>query len=121
MSEKFRLIFSIVIGIIVLSIVVATEIKMKNDKVVNLRTIFIVVAVLGFCMCCIGKAVQVNGWANPIVIVCILLGIIALLVIILFLAGKFSVGDKVAFRILYSIIIVKWGLTTVHHIINLIK
>lgn len=121
MSEKFRLIFSIVIGIIVLAIVVTAEIKIRNEKVVNLRTVFIVVAILGFLMCCIGKAVQVNGWTNPIVITCILLGIIALLVIVLFFTRRLNVGDKVLFRILYSIIIVKWGLTTIHHIMNLIK
>lgn len=81
MNEKFKLIFSTVMGIIVLSIVIATEIKIRNQKIINLKTVFIVIALLGFIMCCMGKAVQEKGWANPIVIICILLGIVTLLLI----------------------------------------
>lgn len=121
MNEKLKLIFSTVIGIIVLSMVIATEIKIKNQKSVNLKTIFIVIALLGFTMCCIGKAVQANGWANPTVIICIVLGVVALLLIALFLANRLNIDDKMAFRLLYSIIILKCGLTTAHHIMNLIK
>lgn len=121
MDEKFKFIFSTVMGIIVLLIVIATEIKLRNEKIINVKTVFIVIALLGFIMCCMGKAVQVNGWANPIVIICILLGIVTLLLVVLFLAGRLNIDDKTAFRLLYSIIILKWGLTTVHHIIKIVQ
>ncbi|AKN30027.1 hypothetical protein Ccar_03975 [Clostridium carboxidivorans P7] len=121
MIEKYKLIFTTVIGIIILSMVIVTEIQIKNEKLVNIKTAFIVIALLGFIMCCIGKAVQINGWMNPIVIICILLGIIALLLIGVFLTGRLNINNKMAFRILYWIIIIKWALTTIHHMINFMK
>lgn len=121
MDEKFKFIFSTVMGIIVLLIVIATEIKLRNEKIINVKNVFIVIALLGFIMCCMGKAVQANGWANPIVIICILLGIVTLLLVVLFLTGRLNINDKTAFRLLYSIIILKWGLTTVHHIIKIVQ
>lgn len=119
MSEKFKLILSTIIGIIILVVIITTEVKIKNQKLVDLKAVFMIIAALGFIMCCIGKAVQVNGWTNPIVIVCVFLGAAALLLIILFLTGRIKLDSRIAFRTLYSVVLLKWMLTTIHHIMNL--
>lgn len=119
MNEKYKLIVGTFLGVILLGIIIFSEIKIRNHQSINLRNMFITVAVLGFVMCIIGKAVQANGWTNPFAVICILLGIVALLLIIAFFTGKLNIDSKVSFRILYSIVIAKWGLTTIHHIINI--
>lgn len=121
MSEKIKFIVSTFMGLMVLVIVIASEMKVKGQRGINYKNLFIIVGLLGIIMCCIGKAVQVNGWTNPFAIICSLLGVAALVFIITFLAGKVNIDKRTVFRILYSIILTKWGLTTIHHIINLSK
>lgn len=120
MNEKFKLIIGLILGIILLAIIITTEGKIKNGQSVNLRKMFVIVALISFIMCCVGKAVQVNGWGNPLVVICVLLGIAALLLIIVFFAKK-NINEKAALRALYLIAVTKWGITTAHHIINLMK
>lgn len=121
MNEKYKFIIGSFLGIMLAGIIIAAEIKIKNNQSVNLKKLFLITVLIGFAMCCIGKAVHVNGWTNPFVIICILLGIALLLLTIFFLTGRFKFDDLTSLRILYSLILIKWLLTTIHHITNFIK
>lgn len=121
MNEKYKFIVSLFLGVILIGIIIAEEIKIRNHSITNLRNTILIVAVIGIIMCCICKAVQVNGWGNPFAITCALLGVMLLLLIANLFIERVKIDDRVSFRILYSITILKWVLTNIHHIINIIK
>lgn len=119
-----RFILSNVLGVIIIVFYILAEKKASFPLVKDYKTAFITMAVSGFIMCTVYKAVQPGGWSSPFAIAGILLGILAFaLILITLFRGTSAHGKDIlsflnyasALRILFIIIIIKWGITVIHH------
>ena len=103
------------LGIVALVLVVAFLTGRKVPMVVNDRSAFIALAVVGFVMCSVsmGKIANGLGWTHPITIVGAVLGTLLILLVIAMLAGwrvPFIPHYRTAFVVLAVIGLVKWAL-----------
>lgn len=122
--ENSRFILSNIVGVVTIIMYILAEKKSAFPLVKDNRTAFITIAVLGFIMCTVYKAVKPGGWGSPFAIAGIIMGALALILILAALLGGASGQGKgilsflnyaAALRILFVIIIIKWGITLMHH------
>lgn len=122
--ENSRFVLSNTLGVIIIVFYVLAEKKSSFILVKDYKTAFITIAVSGFIMCTVYKAVKPGGWSSPFAIAGILLGILAfVLILITLFRGLPAPGKDIlsflnyasALHILFVIIIIKWGITVIHH------
>lgn len=93
--ENSRFILSNLLGVALIIFYILAEKKSSFILVKDYKTAFITIAILGFMMCTVYKAVQPGGWSSPFAIAGILLGIIAFILILITIFGDVSGQEKV--------------------------
>ena len=104
-----------ILGIVALVLVVAFLTGRKVPIVVDDRSAFIALAVVGFVMCSVsmGKIANELSWTHPITIVGAVLGTLLILLVVAMLAGwrvPFVPDYRTAFMVLAVTGLVKWSL-----------
>ena len=106
---------SSLLGIVALFLVFSYMTGRKFPLVVDDRSAFIALAVIGFGMCSVGMGRIANGlgWTHPITIVGAVLGTLLILLVVATLAGwrvPFIVNYRMAFIAVGVIGLAKWAL-----------
>jgi len=121
LTARWNTVISVVLGLVTAIIVIAVLSGAKGPFVYGEKTSFLVLAALGAFLCVKGNSHSATmfGWMNPVYwthpinIIGMILGVVALLLIVLTLAGiniPHITGYKTAFLVLAVIIFLKVGL-----------
>src|SRR5689334_25271100 len=82
----------VILGIMAVLLIGAFFARIQLPMIENDRTAFYALATLGFCMCAIGgvgAAVSTRGWKGPITILGSVLGIMAVALVLMGIAGAY--------------------------------
>lgn len=121
LTARWNTLFSAVLGLLVTVFVISVLTALKVPLISGEKASFIVLAVLGAVLCVGGNSHSATMfgwmnpvyWTNPINIMGMILGIVALLLAVFVLAGinvPFLRGQRTAFIVLAAIIFLKVGL-----------